>query len=241
MNDERTSSRALDLRKTRSRIDYTAIPLACPSWSSSLTMPETGSTQGTWLWTALTPAMFLAATIPALRGCAARIPQVHDTLPHSGSELRRPRLLRPSWKSIMWNILQKMDAIPEIRRLQPRAEDQIIFCDAEGLADAADDRARRARTRCASPHPPHPNSVGSKRNSKIPLADRVGERLSPQGPLDMGRTCLRMSVEFIGLMLVSVAALPLLPPIPQDRSYHRSAVVRAYPFSPRLPHTDCSC
>jgi hypothetical protein len=34
---------------------------------------------------------------------------------------------------------------------------------------------------------------------------------------------------------------PLLPPIPQDRSYHRSAVVRAYPFSPRLPHTDCSC
>jgi hypothetical protein len=182
MNDEPTSSRAVDLRKTRSRIDYTAVPLACPSWSSSMTMPETGSTQGTWLWTALTPAMFLAATIPALRGCAARIPQVHDTVPHSGSELRRPRLLRPSL-----------------------------------------------------------HSVGSKRNSKIPLADRVGGRLSPQGPLDMGRSCLRMSVEFIGLMLVLVAALPLLPPIPQDRSYHRSAVVRAYPFSPRLPHTDCSC
>src|SRR5260370_27651737 len=33
---------------------------------------------------------------------------------------------------------------------------------------------------------------------------------------------------FLGLMLASLAALPLLPPIPQDQSYHRFADGRAW-------------
>jgi hypothetical protein len=33
---------------------------------------------------------------------------------------------------------------------------------------------------------------------------------------------------FLGLMVASLAALPLLPPIPQDQSYHRFADVRAW-------------
>src|SRR2546425_6316191 len=39
---------------------------------------------------------------------------------------------------------------------------------------------------------------------------------------------------FLGLMVASLAALPLLPPIPQDQSYHRFADVRAWSDIPNV-------
>src|SRR3979411_1585939 len=48
------------------------------------------------------------------------------------------------------------------------------------------------------------------------VAMRLG-RAKGNGPL----------LVFLGLMVASLAALPLLPPIPQDQSYHQFADVRA--------------
>ena len=38
----------------------------------------------------------------------------------------------------------------------------------------------------------------------------------------------RPLIIFLGLMVASLAALPLLPPIPQDQDYHNFADVRAW-------------
>ena len=71
----------------------------------------------------------------------------------------------------------------------------------EKLVVAAESRERDAAKRAAIAA-----AVTDRVSQGLGLPpDRVGERLSPQRPLDMGRNCLRMSVEFIGLMDQSIS------------------------------------